>query len=259
MAYALVGSVGTIVVGANGVATSPAWGAGSGRAAGNLLVLWVGTANTTTFPTSPTGWPAVVRHIAGTTCTASIFAMIALGGDTAPIVPLIASTVCTAMLAEFSGNDESLGDQNGAAASNTSPLAATANNPGGGDQAAGELVVYCSQEINTAANTVTISGALNNGATASDHNNGSTSQKGHADFGYGITTSKASSDIATVTWTGTSTGVALAIASFKLAPLAPFGHHRHPAFRGRPASRGRFMVAFPKLWTPRIWLPGAAA
>jgi hypothetical protein len=220
-------------------------------------VLWVGGANTTTFPAAPTGWPAAVRHIAGTTCTVSIFAMIALGGDSAPVVPAVGSTVCTAMLAEFSGNDRSLGDQGGSAASTTSPYTATA---GATDRAAGELVIYAWQQINSSTGTLTgVSGSLNNGATAHDNQNGSTSQKGHVNFGYGITTGKASADAATITWTGTTSGSALAVESFQLAPFAPYSHHRSPpAIRSRPASRGRFMVAFPKLWTPRLWLPAGA-
>lgn len=262
MAAALVGSVGAASSGVSGAAVSPAWGASETRALNNLLVLWVAGSNTATLPAAPAGWTSV-RHVGvSTTGSASLFAKIATGGDAAPTVAIVASTVLSAQLAEFSGLDLVVtGDQNGSNTGTTSPVTATANNPGGGDVAAGELVVYAGLAHTTNSPAMgSIVATLNNGATAHDTTNAGTSTLGHFNFGYGFTASKGS-DTYTLTFSGgtiTSPTTALVLASFKQAGRSASLLHNRPAFRGRPSSWGRFMVAFPKLWTPRLWLPAGA-
>ena len=216
MAYALVGSVGAVSQGSSGAAVTPAWGTGESRTANNLLILWVDGQGSATLPSAPANWSIGIQK-AGTSCSASVFYKVAAGGDAAPTVGAVTSTVLTAQLAEFSGNATSSPlDKTGTAAGTTSTQVATA---GAADTAGGELVVYATGALYSLAATKTLSNSLNNGATAHNTTNNSTSTVNHYDLGYGITTGNSAADADTFSFTTQRiTGAVVALASFKLAP-----------------------------------------
>jgi hypothetical protein len=104
MPYTLVGSVGAVVTSSfESQPVSPAWGTGQSRSAGNLLIMWVTGAGATTVPTTPSGWSIAVAETstAGSGATASIFYLIATGGDAAPTIPGVFLITWSARLAEF--------------------------------------------------------------------------------------------------------------------------------------------------------------
>jgi hypothetical protein len=124
VAYALVGTAGTVSQGASGATVSPAFGASQSRTAGNLLIAVVLGTNQATFPATPSGW-SVAKQQAGTSCSASIFYKVAAGADSAPSFSA-PSTIISAALNEFSGNrNVTPADQSGGIAGTTSPLTAT--------------------------------------------------------------------------------------------------------------------------------------
>lgn len=215
MAYALVGSTGAASQGASGASVTPAWGTGENRTANNLLVCWVAGTGSATLPSAPVGW-SVAKQVAGTSCSASIFYKIAAGSDVAPTVAAVTGAVLSAQLAEYSGNNTSSPlDQTGSATGTTSPQIATA---GTFDAKVGELVLGASA-VFYSRNVANVSGAstLNNGATATDTQNNSTSAPDHFDFTYGITTGNVFADSDSYAFTATHiTGVAVVLASFLL-------------------------------------------
>jgi hypothetical protein len=99
-------------------------------------------------------------------------------------------------------------------------------------------------ETYTNAATKTNTVALNNGATANDSNNNSTSTVSHYNFGWGVTTSNAVPSAVTVTLTTTKLSQVIAcLNTFKLPtpiPLISNLQHRRPPAHFRPAQRGRF-------------------
>lgn len=218
MAYALVGSVGTVVQSSSG-------GAISGLAypqtatTNHLLIAWWSGDGAATLPSTPTGW-SIGKTQTGTSCAAAVYWKVAAGADAVPAFAAVTSSVQSVQLAEFSGNLTSApNDQVGGTAGTTSTLVATAT---GTDAAAGELIVYSTTAFySSTSGTKTLSNALNNGATAHNTTVPSTVVDQY-DFGYGITTGNGSADADTLTFTTTHiTGAAVALVSFKaIAVLA---------------------------------------
>jgi hypothetical protein len=214
--YALVGTIGAPVQGANsgavGSSQGLAWGAGESRTASNLLICWCSVANIATLPATPTGW-SIAHQLAGTSCSSTIYYLLAAGSDAVPTINAITGGIISVQLAEFSDNaTTSPLDQHGGAT--TTPFTATAT---GTDTASGELVILANSGFYSAAATKTLSSSLNNGATAVIKTNNSVSSKAHFCFGYGITTSNSSADSATNSFTAGASGVSASIASFKHA------------------------------------------
>lgn len=215
MAYALVGSLGAVVQSTSGGSiTTLAYG--QTPTANNLLILWIACAASANTPGTPSGWTSWSTGT-GISCGCAILYKVAAGGDSAPTISAITSSVQSAMLGEFSGNDHSNPqDQAGGASGTTTPIS---GNTGVVDQAAGGLVITCSSAFySSSSGTKTTSDSLNNGATAHTTTNTGTSVN-HYDFCWGITTSNASADSESLTVTTTHlTGCVMALGSFKMPP-----------------------------------------
>lgn len=220
MAYALVGSAGSQVVGASGAAVSTET-YGQTPTANNLLVCFVGGAGVATAPTTPAGW-SVGTAETGNSTSATIFYKIAAGGDGVPTIAALTSQIWSVQLCEFSGNaTTSPLDQTGGGTGTSSPVVATA---GAVDAALGELMCFVGSELTSTSVTRTLTSTLNNGMSANvTGNNSATSATTHYSFGYGITTGNASADSDSMALSSTSkeTGFSVAVASFKLLPLPP--------------------------------------
>ena len=218
MAFALVGSLGAVTQGASSAAVTPAYG--QTPTANNLLICWVGVAGGTS-PGTPSGWTlALLGHTGSGSGSAALFYKIAAGGDAAPTVPAVSGGVIAAQLGEFSGGAVPAVEDRGASASaiTSTPTTMTA---AGADAAAGELIAYAVSMFYSAGATKTNTMALNNGATAHDVNNNATSTTNHYLFGYGITTTNAAADVATLTWTTTKNAASgAAFSVFRLPSVA---------------------------------------
>lgn len=214
MAYALVGSLGTVATG-TGLSVSPTFGTGESRTAGNLLVCWVAGAGTSSLDPPPSGW---TQAVADANTRAAIFYKVATGGDSAPTISQGSSgTLLAAGLAEFSGGATSTPEDQDA--SSTALTSATVITAASADTASGELVIGCAHYFYSMAGTKTTSHAYNNGGTTlSNANNDGTSDISHYRFTYAITTGNASADSLTDTWTTTNaTSHGVVLQSFKLA------------------------------------------
>lgn len=251
MAPAIVGSPGPVSQGASGAAVTPAWDAGASRAFANTLILGVVTQGSATLPTVPAGW-RVSNQRAGTSSTASIFYKTATGHDAAPTVSAITSAVITAQLTEYSGCDADLNfvrDNGGAASGTTSPITATA----GVAAASGELVVSAGGALYASAATATLADTFNNGATATDTTNNATSTVNHYCFGWGVTTSKASSQTDQLAFTGTPSDAVLVAVCLRVSrPPAP----KPP---GPPHVRGPYQRWLQGFGAARLAAPASTA
>lgn len=190
--YALVGSKGAVASSASGGSLSTlAWGAGENRTQNNLLICVVNGYGIATAPGAITGWTKIAGASASVTST--LYYKIAAGGDAAPTVPAVASTVLTGQLMEFSGNVVvSVQYESAGAASLTSPAVATA---GSADVSVGCLIVVLAATLYASNHTHTAGAhTLNNGATASSTNNNASNVVNHYDFAHGITTGNGSAD-----------------------------------------------------------------
>ena len=222
MAISLVGALGAVSTGASGAAVTPAWGTGETRLTGNLLVLHVAATGSASLPPAPSGWSIAIQR-AGTSCSASVFFRIALGGDGAPTVAALSGGTINARLSEYTGNDPSSGSvlgANGASSGTGSPQSATNYAV---DAALGGLMVSALALIRSSAATLALNTATYNNATATYTSNAAVSTVSHYGFGYGTTTANAAADSDSEAFTATSiTGAALGLAYFKAAPvLAP--------------------------------------
>lgn len=220
MAAALVGSRGAVSTSTSGGSITPAWGTGENRTAGNLLVLWVSSFGTNTAIAAPSGWTAAIRKAGTGKCTANVYYKTATGGDAAPTLSGVTSTVQIAQLAEYSGV---FLDKNGAvnldrvsSASGTSPQVATNPAP---DLVPGSLILACGANHYSIANTNTGGGhTLNNGATAVETNNSGTLSANHYGFAHGITTGNSVADTDTYGFVTTNfDDEANVLASFEVA------------------------------------------
>ena len=228
MAYALVGSLGTVNATAANTANTPSYG--QTPTAGNLLVLFVGGYVADTLPATPSGWSVAkqVQEASGTQpCSASIFYKIAAGTDAQPTLAASTTPNWVAQLGEFSGNAATSPlDQSASAVGTGANFAATLTT-GGEDAALGELVVFIDAGNGGHCTAITPSSA-NNGMSFTQ----STSITNGFGIGYATTTGNGSADSVVVTQTNSGTGtrsIAAALASFKLA-----GGGRHSSLRSTP-------------------------
>lgn len=214
MAYALVGSVGTVATGAGFGSVSPAFA--QATTAGNLLVAWVaavasGTISGTQNWVNPTG----------TVGSCVMYKANCAANETPPTLSTTASGVVFAALAEFSGGATSLPPDQQALQSSTTitPLVITA---GGIDATPGELVLVLQIDKLTKAGTVTTSHTYNNGATANANlNNDASSTVDHYRFSWGTTTGNSAADNCSLADNSKNiTNIKGALQSFKLAALA---------------------------------------
>jgi hypothetical protein len=223
MAYALVGSIGTVnQSAAAGNDANPTFA--QTTTASNLLILWVtGSGTASTFPATPSGWTLACQINGLAKVSSSLYWKIAVGSDTAPTITGVANVLFAAQLGEFSGGaTASPVDQTATpAASTTSTLAATA---GGTDVASGELVCSAAAIRYSAGTVITTSHSFNNG-TAHDTKNDGPSVANHYNHSYTITTGNASANSDTFSFTTTNIqGASVALASFKLAAAAAVVH-----------------------------------
>lgn len=211
MAYALV-SLGSVVQSTiGGSITTLAFG--QSPTAGNHLICWWSGDGSNSFPSVPSGWTNGKLQ-SGSACAGGFFYKLAAGGDTAPTFATKGSDVQTALLAEFSGNQNPivLGHNPGTSGT-SSPITASA---GAADTSATCLYIATGTvfySTSTATNTLTLS--FNNGASAVSTTNGGTNVDQYA-FAYGFATSDASaiSIMNTFTATNTVTGAMVGGASF---------------------------------------------
>lgn len=184
MAYALVGSVGTVASGTN--SASPTFA--QATSVGHLLVAWVAGSQITVTSTQSWTFIAAAATSAGIWYKANCAA-----NETAPVFS--GSGTMFAALAEFSGGATAAPeDQHGfnAGATGVTPVS-VAN--AAADVAAGELVVCTQWDTLSKAGTTTTSHTYNNGATATGNlNNDGTSSLNHYRFSFGITTGNAAAD-----------------------------------------------------------------
>jgi hypothetical protein len=263
MTVALVGTIGAAT--AASVSPAPAWGTGSTRQKGNLLVCWIAQWGGNAQPTLTSGsffWTSAEGSIENISSSGiartDIFYLIAQGGDVAPTIAS-GAFVEVAQLAEFTGVANPPTPQqvagNGFTATPGVITAAAADS-----QVGSLIVVSAALQYSTAA-TKTTTHTLNNGSLTVNSND-ATSTVNHYSFGYSISTSNAVADSDSISYTTTkNTAMAAALASFPPAVLlsSQLHHHSPNPSHSRPRqSRARFMVAFPKLWTPKLWLPETA-
>lgn len=220
MAFALVGSAGTVSTGATSASVTPSYG--QTPVGNHLLVLWVAVNAVATNPSAPSGWTSARVH-AGTSVATGIFYKIAAGGDATPTVAGIASAVLSCQLAEFSGGSISTAnalDQIAATNGTTSPQSTSS---GTVDLTSGELFIGCSAMFYSAAASKTLALTSNN-ATLTTTSSAASTTADHYDFGFGVTTANAAATTASQAFTTTSiTGESTSMATFKLLGYAPGG------------------------------------
>jgi hypothetical protein len=211
MAYALVGSIGT-VASSTGATITPTFA--QSTTAGNLLIAWIYNSNGNTPTLS--GWTR--SH--ATTTASIMYKPNCAAGESNPAFNVGGGTNFAA-LGEFSG---------GATSSPVDQTGSTGNALGNGtttasaaDTAAGELLVAClaAQLSKTGTDTTTFS--FNNGATpTSNLNNDASSVIDHYRFAWGITTGNSAADSNTFTHGSMNLiGDNEIIASFLLAAAGP--------------------------------------
>jgi len=218
MAYALVGSAGAVASGTTSVA--PAFP--QVPTAGNLLIAWAIGFTTTTGLTINQGWTLAKESSGSSPGSADVFWKIATASETAPTISQASGVKMFAQIAEFSGNvaatpvDKTIPGSGGTSGSNVSTAASA-------DTASGELVLMVSGAIYSAGASKTTTLSLNNGTLVSTANNDASAVTGHYRFGYAITTTNASADSSTFTYTTTNvTGSTHTGASMKV--LSVGGH-----------------------------------
>lgn len=210
----LVGTVGAAgpSVSNGGGSRTPAWGTGSNRTAGNLLVAICSDPSTNTFWSTgnpPAGWSTAITKAGASFGAVGIYYKIAAGGDAAPTFN--GGNRLYAQLMEFTGNAAaSVLDQTGTLAFAATPATVTA---AAADAASGELIIaaFSTRDLTNANTTL----AMNNATAQASNSNGGTAPD-MFNFGYGITTGNASADSATQTVSaGSVAGGAAVIATFK--------------------------------------------
>ena len=218
MAYALVGSAGSVASGTASV--SPSFG--QATTAANLLIGWItsygsGGAITTTA----SGW--TVAHDPGTASglRGAIWYKANCGAsETAPTFTSSGATGMFAALAEFSGGATSSPiDQHTDSGFGTGSPTVTLP---GADAAAGELFVTGHALLLSKAGTNTSTDSYNNGATPTTNlNNDATSTANHYTFAWGVTTSNTGADSDTTTDSSMNITIGtVVIVSFLLASAA---------------------------------------
>lgn len=218
-AFVLVGSLPAAVQTAAGAALST-WAYGQSPTANDLLIARVTVTETATLPTTPAGW-TLGPQVAGTSCSATIYYKVAAGGDGVPTIAAITSGLIAGQLAEYSGGPTTSPlDQSASATGTTSPITATA---GANNAAISELYVCAGADVRSVARTSSDTWTSNEGTVTQDGSNNATSSKDHYSFGaiIGTTSLSAMTAVMTLSQTTSITGLAVVVASFKLAPLPP--------------------------------------
>lgn len=207
VAYALVGSEGTVATGTTSCTPSYPQAA----TAGHLLVVWVSNFGSAGFPTTPAGYSNGAQKAGSSAESISIFYKIAAGTESGTLsISGMSGSGCAAKINEYSGNASSSPlDENATGSGSTSPATAAAIIV---DGQSGDLVVYGHTFFYSTANTKTTTPTMNNGATANQTKNDSTSTVNHYNYGWGITTGNAAGDSISTTFTttkisGTGTGL----------------------------------------------------
>lgn len=224
MAYTLVGVAGTPNVAPAGNSISPV--GGQNATAGNLMVCLVVGTGTATLPAAPVNTSAGVWNIgiriAGTSCSASIFWVVAVDNtDAAPTVQAIASTVLSGQTIEFAGNPaSSANDKTGTGTGTTSPVTATF---GSASTTSGELWVAAGADFRSTARLPNDTWTSNHGSPTLAGSNNGISSVNHYSFAYLLsTTSNSGADTAvmTISTTTSLTGAAVAAMTFLLPGAA---------------------------------------
>jgi hypothetical protein len=225
-----------VSTGASGTAITPAYG--QTPTANNLLVLQVIGFGSATLPAAITNW-TIAKNVAGTSCSSTIYYKIAAGSDAQPTVALVASTVLSGKLFEFSGNATSSPlDQTGSAAGTSSPITGT---NGAVDANVGELLIVCGGTFYSSSSGTKTLALTSNHATLTSSTNQGAAINDVYDFAYGVTTSNAAADTGVDTFSTTNiTGSVVAVASFKIF-VSPF-------VAGRPATYFRQAVRRASSW-----------
>ncbi len=218
MAYALVGSIGTVATGSNSL--SPTYA--QATSAGNLLIFILVTRDAQGVNSMTQSFVNAVNQLDATNAlTAEIwYKANCAAGETAPVATITGGlTGAAGVLAEFSGGATSSPvDTFGGANSATSPDAVTAT---GTLVEIGELVISSSVYQSTKAETVTTANSYNNGATPTGNlNNDATSIALHYRFAYGITTGTAAQTNSTTNTSMNLNTITSSLATFKLVSVA---------------------------------------
>lgn len=225
MAFAIVGTIGaTSGIGVSGAASTPAFGTGQSRTAGNLLVCWCNGLNAGTLPGTPAGWSVLSQlgtgSTSGSTVSATIFVKIATGSDTAPTIAGATNVQWQTQLSEYTGNGTIvITDQVGSATTtNVSPIVA---NNAAIDVAAAELFLWAYSLRNTAtAAAITATPTTNNGTTTNSTQNNATSVANHYHNGWGVVAVNTAADQMSMAFTPTTNvnRVAMVVGSVRLLP-----------------------------------------
>lgn len=221
--FALVGSAGTVSVGASGASVTPAYG--QSPTALNLLVLWTAVqtgSGAASVPATPSGWTLGEFAVGVAGAAVVVFWKIAVGGDSAPTVAGLASSIISARLAEFSGNSLTPADTGGVGAGTGATLIVTADHY---DQQGGDLVISGFSESYSVAGTKTLTVAGNNGQSLTTVTSAGSSTVAHYVFSYSTTGNTSSTytgfDAVTLTQTTTNIlGSAGVVFSFFLKPAS---------------------------------------
>jgi hypothetical protein len=223
VAVKLVGTIGTAVQAASGVALSTwAWGASENRTAGNLLIATVTVTGSATLPTTPSGW-SIAKQVAGTSCSATIYYKLAAGADAVPTIAAITSGLIAGQLSEWSGAARaSIFDVGGVNSGTSSPITATAT---GAQGEAGELIIMAGADRRSVARASNDTWTSNQGTPTLAGSNNGTSSTGHYSAAYIASSSSttAATAIMTLSITTSITGLAVAEAAFNDLELLPSG------------------------------------
>ncbi len=214
MAYALVGTFGTVATGSTSCAPTFA----QTTTANNLLVCWL--AGAAGNFTGLTGWTQAVTS-GNSNGRADVWYKVAAGSDSAPTATFTGGTNCAGCLAEFSGGPTtSLVDTTAGGAVATSPLLLTT---AGNLAANGELICSSDVVVATKAGTDTTTDTYNNGATpTTNRNNDATSIITHYRFAWGTATTSGAAETNSIT--SASMNLSLiggGLAAFNLPAAAP--------------------------------------
>ncbi len=257
MAYALVGSFGTVATGTN--SCSPTFA--QTTTANNLVVCLAASAAGSTNIANDQSWSTAFTVVGAGTERTAVFYKVAAGSDTAPVISATSAGTIEAVLAEFSGGATSSPiDKTDTTSGTTSPIVAV---PATADVAAAQLLVTTGSWSLSKAGTCTTANTFNNGATPTNSlSNDATSAAHHYRFAWGVTTGNASPTQTSQSNDSMNLGSGVVgIATFLLAttarqPRNSAINHQNPAV----LMEGMEQDKRNHLWLPKrkIWRPGIA-
>jgi hypothetical protein len=182
------------------------------------LILFVSSTGSSSAPAIISGWNRSANSL-GASATAQIYWTIATGGDAAPTVAAVASSIAVAHLEEWSGAATvSTNDQAGTSSgASTSPVTVTL---GAADAAPAELVAMAGADKRSAARTTSDTWTSNHGTPTLRASNNGVNTTDHYSQATLITNSNSGADTAVMTLSITTsiTGLAVAALSFEHAP-----------------------------------------